>query len=81
MYPNHNFWSAKLDHGLYEFLLHFQCSDWVTQFTEVLLAEFFFTITSSARFHETKKLVQKALHNFIASVVNELKLQRNWMLV
>ena len=26
-------------------LLHFQCSDWVTQFTEVLLDEFFFTIT------------------------------------
>ena len=40
-------------------LLHFQCSDWVTQFTEVLLAEFFFTITSSARFHETKNLFKR----------------------
>ena len=45
------------------------------------LAELFFSITSSARFHETKKLIQKAVHNFIASVVDELKLQRNWMLV
>ena len=40
-------------------LLHFQCSDWVTQFTEVLLAEFFFSITSSARFHETKNLFKR----------------------
>ena len=40
-------------------LLHFQCSDWVTQFTKVLLAEFFFSITSSARFHETKNLFKR----------------------
>ena len=40
-------------------LLHFQCSDWFTQFTKVLLAEFFFTITSSARFHETKNLFKR----------------------
>ena len=40
-------------------LLHFQCSDRVTQFTEVLLAEFFFTITSFARFHETKNLFKR----------------------
>ena len=40
-------------------LLHFQCPDWVTQFTKVLLAEFFFTITSSARFHETKNLFKR----------------------
>ena len=56
-------------------LLHFQCSDWVTQFTEVLLAEFFFSLLRSVS--RNKKLIQKAVHNFIASVVDDLKLQRD----
>ena len=40
-------------------LFHFQCSDWVTQFTKVLLAELFFSITSSARFHKTKNFFKR----------------------
>ena len=56
-------------------LLHCQCSDWVTQFTKVLHAEFFFSLLRLVP--RTKKLVQKAVHNFIASVVDDLKLQRD----
>ena len=63
-------------------LLHFQCSDWVTQFTKVLLAEFFFSLLRLVpRNKNKKKLVQKVVHNFIASVVDDLKLQGDWMLV